>query len=139
MTATFAAFISAGTALLVVVFQSVFKKLSDSGDKKKQLLIEAYTDYLRGLSEWATRDGRSENMGPGKALILTGKQKITAYAPSQVVRKLAALERTSRDMTKPDAQGAMVDLVLSMRRSVGVSWRGLDADIHVVLVGARTE
>ncbi|HWA22165.1 MAG TPA: hypothetical protein VG735_07215 [Caulobacterales bacterium] len=131
------ALLAAGLALAGALAQAFIARMHSQEDRRKELLIEAYTDYLKGLAEWATRDQRSKAEAAGKASILTGKQKIAAYAPSQVVRKLAALERTSLNMSQPDAQSAMVALVSSMRQSVGVRWRGLEADIRLILMGSR--
>ena len=70
-------------------------------------------------------------------MMVTGKQKISAYAPSDVVRALAALESTTLKLSDSSTQAAMVHLVKTMRQSVGVGSRGdLDMAISAILFSA---
>ena len=105
-------------------------------DRRRELLIEAYSDYLSGLAQRvAILEAHSQRTEAATALLITGKQKITAYAPAPVVRALATFEKTSLQLSQDDAQSAMITLVSEMRRSVGVESKEMEPAIRTVVLG----
>ena len=126
----------AGLALAGVLVQAFVARTYSRADRRRELLIEAYSDYLSGLAQRVSiLEAHSQRTEAATALLITGKQKITAYAPSPVVISLAAFEKTSQKLSQDDAQGAMISLVQAMRDSVGVESTGLEPAIHAVLFG----
>jgi hypothetical protein len=69
--------------------------------------------------------------------MVSGKQKISAYAPAHVVRALGALEKTPMSLSDSSTQSAMVGLVLAMRKSIGMKSKALDDDIRAILFSAE--
>lgn len=130
------AVLGAGLALAGALVQAFVARLHTQADRRRELLIEAYSDYLSGLAQRvAILEAHSPRTEAATALLITGKQKITAYAPAPVVRALAAFEQTSQRLSQEDAQAAMIALVSEMRRSVGVESEDMDAAIRAVLFG----
>jgi hypothetical protein len=127
---------AAGLALTGALVQAFVTRFHSQADRKRELLIEAYSDYLSGVAQRvAILEAHSPRTEAAMALLVTGKQKITAYAPAPVVRALAAFEKTSLQLSQEDAQSAMIALVSQMRRSVGVESKDMDAAIGAVLFG----
>jgi hypothetical protein len=128
--------VGAGLALAGALAQAFVARSYSRADRRRELLIEAYSDYLSGIAQRvAILEDHSPRTEAATALIITGKQKITAYAPASVVLALAAFEKTSQRLSQPDAQTAMIALVQAMRSSVGVESAGLEPAIHGVLFG----
>jgi hypothetical protein len=133
------ALLAAGLALAGALVQAFVARTYSRADRRRELLIEAYSDYLSGLAQRvAILEAHSPRTEAATALLITGKQKITAYAPSQVVLALAGFEQTSQRLSQGDAQQAMIVLVQAMRSSVGVESDGLESAIHAVLFGGTT-
>lgn len=130
------AVLGAGLALAGALVQAFVARLHTRADRRRELLIEAYSDYLSGLAQRvAILEAHSPRTEAATALLITGKQKITAYAPAPVVRALAAFEGTSLKLSEEDAQTAMISLVAEMRRSVGVEAHDMEVAIRAVLFG----
>ncbi len=131
-------FVGAGLALAGPLAQMFVSRDHSRADRRRELLIEAYGDYLSGVAQRvAILESHSPRTEAAMAAIITGKQKITAYAPSSVVLALAAFEKTSKVLSQSDAQSAMLSLVRAMRESVGVDSAGLDEAIHTALFGGE--
>jgi len=132
----FIAVVAAGLTLTGALVQAFVARMHTRADRRRELLIEAYSDYLSGLAQRvAILEDHSPRTETATALLITGKQKITAYAPAPVVRALAAFEKTSLKLSNEDAQAAMIALVGEMRHSVGVDSKDMDAAIRAVLFG----
>lgn len=124
----------AGLALAGALVQAFVARTYSRADRRGELLIEAYSDYLSGIAQrMAILEDHSPRTEAATALLITGKQKIVAYAPATVVLALAAFERTSKLLSQQDAQRAMIVLVQAMRSSVGVESEGLETDIRTAL------
>ena len=124
----------AGLALAGALVQAFVDRTYSRADRRRELLIEAYSDYLSGVAQRVViLEADSHRTEAATALLITGKQKIAAYAPAPVVLALANFEQTSVHLSQPDVQQAMIALVQSMRASVGVEAVGLESAIQAVL------
>ena len=125
-------------ALLGTIVQAVITGIQSNSNRRRELLIDAYGDYLNGLAKRASiLHSHSERTEEATALMISGKQKISAFAPSGVVSSLAKLEETPMILSDPQTQKAMVDLVRSMRVSVGAGSRNLEGPIQSILFSNR--
>ena len=121
-------------ALLGSLAQAFLARLYSQSERRRELLIDAYSDYLNGLAKRASiLTDHSERTEEASALMVSGKQKISAYAPPPVVHALAKLETTPMMLSNPKTQRAMVELVKAMRSSIGARISNLDDDIQAVL------
>ena len=108
--------------------------LQNKSDRRRELLIDAYREYLTGLAERASLlHAHSERTEAATAKMVAGKQMIAAYAPSAVVKALAGLESSPMLLSDPETQTAMVALVSAMRRSTGNGATGLENEIRAIL------
>lgn len=126
--------VGAVCALLGGVIQYYIDRANQLSDRRRELLIEAYGDFLTGVSLVALAATTSSD---GKALIVRGKQKICAYAPSSVVSALGEFSAGSQRLSDEEAQISMLKLVSAMRRSVGEDARGLEGAIASTLFGTQ--
>ncbi|MBI1391691.1 MAG: hypothetical protein GC152_03010 [Alphaproteobacteria bacterium] len=102
----------ASLALAGSIAQAALSRAYSNSDRRRELLIDAYSDYLTGLAKRASiLTHHSERTEEATALMVSGKQKISAYAPPHLVTALASLEKTSMMLSDPETQSAMVDLV----------------------------
>jgi len=69
--------------------------------------------------------------------MISGKQKIAAYAPAPVVKALASLEITHIELSNQQTQTAMLEFIKSTRKSVSVGSNRLDVPIHQILFSAE--
>ena len=128
----------AGLALAGSLVQSVIASLQGRSERRIELLIDAYSDYLNGIAKRASiLEAHSERTEQATALMVSGKQKMSAYALSNVVSALARLERTPMTLSSAETQKAMVQLIITMRQSIGVKSSELEDDIRVVLFSSE--
>jgi len=128
--AGFGAFLALAGALI----QALVGRHHSQSDRHRELLIDAYNDYLTGLAKRASIfHEHSNRTEAATALMVTGKQKISAYAPAVVVISLANLEKTPMSLSSKATQTAMVELVKSMRQSLNAETGELDLAIHTIL------
>ncbi|MEO1243245.1 MAG: hypothetical protein AAFX54_15145 [Pseudomonadota bacterium] len=126
----FGAFLAMGGALV----QAIVGRMHSQSDRRRELLIDSYSDYLNGLAKRASiLHDHSERTEEAMALMVSGKQKISAYAPEQVVIALANIEKTPMLLSNEETQQAMVGLVKAMRESIRAGSGDLDKAIHEVL------
>ncbi|AXE63067.1 hypothetical protein HPO_02437 [Hyphomonas polymorpha PS728] len=124
-------------ALLGTMVQSIISWGQSRVDKRRDLLIEAYSEYLTGLAQRASiLHPHSERTEQATALMVAGKQKISGFAPANVVKALAALEASPMLLSHSDTQEGMVGLVQAMRVSVGVGKQQLNKEIRDILFSA---
>jgi hypothetical protein len=128
-----AALVGASAVLGGILVQSYVTRASSLSDKRRELLIAAYEDFLIGLTLLSSVNEADHPSGMQR--LLAGKQKIAAYAPVGVLRAVAILEGTSLKADNPDAQAAIVGVVVEMRRSVGVVHEGIDREVKALLFG----
>lgn len=132
------AILAAGAALALVgsLVQAFVARTYSRADRHRELLIEAYSDFLTGLAQRAANvKGDAEKAEAATFQLVIAQQKITAYAPAPVVTALATFKDTSTFLANADAQAAMISLVQAMRESVGVKADGLESAIRKVLFG----
>lgn len=124
----------AALALSGALVQAFVGRRYSQSDRRRELLIDAYSDYLDGLSKRASiLHAHSERTEEATALMVSGKQKISAYAPASVVIALASLEKTPMKLSDRSTQKAMVELVKAMRKSAQSGVGDLDQAIHTIL------
>ncbi|MEM6626578.1 MAG: hypothetical protein AAF719_07735 [Pseudomonadota bacterium] len=126
-------------ALLGSVVQALIQRAHSRSERRTELLIDAYSDYLVGIARRASiLSAHSERTEEATALMVAGKQKVSAYAPPAVVIALAALEETPMHLSDERTQSAMVELVKAMRVSIRSGSSELDHAIHSVLFSVET-
>lgn len=129
--------VGAALALLGTLVQSAITWNQSRVNRNSDLLIEAYSEYLTGLAQRASiLHDHSERTEQATALMVAGKQKVSAFAPANVVRALAALEASPMLLSNKETQEGMVGLVQAMRESIGVGKESLKSEIKVILFSA---
>ncbi|GAB4519307.1 MAG: hypothetical protein Tsb0010_03600 [Parvularculaceae bacterium] len=121
-------------ALMGSLVQAIVGRTYSQSERRRELLIDAYSDYLTGLAKRASiLTHHSERTEEATALMVSGKQKISTYAPAPVVTALANLEKTPMLLSNEITQKAMVELVKAMRKSIRAGSGELDDSIHAIL------
>ncbi|MEM6746368.1 MAG: hypothetical protein AAF608_03010 [Pseudomonadota bacterium] len=123
------------------VVQVFITRAHSVSDRQRELLIDAYNEYLTGIAKRASiLHEHSQRTEEATSLMFAGRQKISAYAPMSVVACLAKLESTNMSLSDQVTQTAMVELVAAMRQSVGVNSQGADSSIASALFsGVKVE
>ena len=128
------AFLALGGALA----QSLIGWTQAQSDRRRELLVEAYSQYLTGVAERASiLRSHSQRTEEATAKIVAGKQKVCAFAPVEVVKALAALEKTPLHLSSKETQEKMVGLVNAMRKSVAAERGELGGEISDILFSAE--
>jgi hypothetical protein len=139
MSQLFLLVVGAGLALLGTLVQSIISWNQSRVDRNRNLLIEAYSEYLTGLAQRASiLHDHSERTEQATALMVAGKQKVSAFAPPNVVKVLAALETSPMLLSHKDTQDGMVGLVQATRESIGVGKQPLNNEIMAILFRASS-
>ncbi len=126
------ALVSAISVLAGALLQTVLARFHARSTRRNDLLIEAYGDFLNSFAKMVAG---TPNSNDAISLMIFAKQKISAYAPENVLRALEVFLKTSQRFDNPDARIALIRVVREIRVSVGLKSVDLESAIGTLLFG----
>lgn len=89
---------------------------------RRQLKLEAYTDYLRSIGEMETARALDENkQAAAVARAISAKARVCVTGSEEVVKVLSSFEAETESGLTPKKKNHLVALVLAIRRDIGES------------------
>lgn len=121
------------TGVLVgALIQFYLNKRSSSEARYLELKSEACMDYLNAVAASAL-----SSSGAGKDFA-AAKTRLCVVGDKSIIEKAVALEHTSLELSKKDAQEALVSLVQEMRKRGIAIGDATEAEIQTLLFGVST-
>ncbi|WP_155631824.1 hypothetical protein [Burkholderia stagnalis] len=118
------------------LLQYAFTRHLDNLRARRDARTNAYTDYLRCVSEHANPDQMHSSDGHELgARTADAKCRICLYGSAEVVAAFAAFEHLGATMNSQEQQVAFTHMVAMMRQDSSGSADATSADLQVVLLG----
>ncbi len=119
--------------IIGATLQYLFTRFLDERKHRQNLRTQAYTDFLRGVSEAAHLmiQPQAQRERELKARITDSKARICIYGSSHVIARLAEFERLGAIIQTDEQRQSFVRVLTAMRSDSDVS----AADLETVMLG----
>ncbi len=134
----FTALVSAIGVVIGASLQFWFSRLTTNWSRLQDKQIQAYVDFLKGVSGVAQsqrfKDKRAEL--DSSSLLADARARIAVYGHSEVLAALAEFDKTDRKLSSESSLSAFMQLIQTMRKASNTKIAPIsEAQLSLVLFG----
>jgi hypothetical protein len=134
----FTALVSAIGVVIGASLQFWFSRLTTNWSRLQDKQIQAYVDFLKGVSGVAQsqrfKDKRAEL--DSSSLLADARARIAVYGHSEVLEALAEFDKTDRKLSSDSSLSAFMQLIQTMRKASNTKIAPIsEAQLSLVLFG----